>query len=269
MLSAKDEKNAIGATLLFNFMHYAIRPWPWIVVALASLIVFPTTSDIGTAFPGIDERYLAEDTAYPAMISKLGPGMLGVVVASIVAAYMSTIGTHLNWGSSYLVNDFYSRFVRKEAAQSELIAVGRMCTVVLMLFAGIVAIRFLNSADQAFQLLLLSGAGTGGIYILRWFWWRINAITEVVAMLGSIVVGCVLVFGFEDVEVFAITSENFHLNGSKVRLLLAIGINTTIWIVTTLLTRPENKATLYAFYKKTKPGGPGWAKVRTWLRPMV
>lgn len=262
MLSAKDEKNAIGATLLFNFMHYAIRPWPWILVALASLIVFPELSDIQEAFPGIDEKYLAQDTAYPAMISKLGPGMLGVVIASIVAAYMSTIGTHLNWGSSYLVNDFYSRFVRKKATQRELIMIGRICTVVLMVLAGIVAIKYLSSADQAFQLLILSGAGTGGIYILRWFWWRINAITEVVAMLSAIIIGCILVFGFNDAEVFAIKCEKFQLDGSKVRLLLAIAINSIIWIATTLLTKPEDKETLYKFYRKTQPGGPGWAKLR-------
>jgi Na+/proline symporter len=260
MLSAKDEKNAIGATLLFNFMHYAIRPWPWILVALASLLVFPELSDIREQFPGIDEQYLAHDVAYPAMITKLGPGMLGVVVASIVAAYMSTIGTHLNWGSSYLVNDFYSRFIKKDASQKHLVAAGRICTVLLMVLAGIVALN-LNSAAQAFDLLLISGAGTGAIYILRWFWWRINAITEIVAMFGAIIIGVVLVFGV-DANSLALQGENLSLDGSTVRLLLAIVLNTFVWVTTTLLTKPENKETLYVFYKKTRPGGPGWAKLR-------
>lgn len=262
MLSAKDETNAIGATLLFNFMHYAIRPWPWILVALASLLVFPELNDIKSAFPGIDERYLAEDVAYPAMISKLGPGMLGIFVASIIAAYMSTIGTHLNWGSSYLVNDFYSRFIKKDASQKHLVRVGRLCTVLLMLLAGVLA-YFLESASQTFDLLLLSGAGTGAIYILRWFWWRINAVTEVVAMFGAIGVGVgfMLVFGTE-AEALAYEGKWFSLGGRTVRLLLAIGINTAIWVTTAFLTKPENKATLYEFYRKTKPGGPGWAKLR-------
>lgn len=260
MLSAKDEKNAIGATLLFNFMHYAIRPWPWILVALASLLVFPELSDIREQFPGIDEKYLAHDVAYPAMISKLGPGMLGVVIASIVAAYMSTIGTHLNWGSSYLVNDFYSRFIKKDASQKHLVTVGRICTVALMVLAGIVALN-LKSAAQAFDLLLISGAGTGAIYILRWFWWRINAVTEIVAMFGAIVIGMILVFGI-DADSLALQAGSLSLDGGTVRLLLAIGLNTIIWVVTTLLTKPENKETLYEFYKKTRPGGPGWAKLR-------
>lgn len=260
MLSAKDEKNAIGATLLFNFMHYAIRPWPWILVALASLMVFPELSDIQQQFPGIDEQYLAHDVAYPAMITKLGPGMLGVVVASIIAAYMSTIGTHLNWGSSYLVNDFYARFLKKDASQKHLVAVGRICTVVLMLLAGIVALN-LKSAGQAFDLLLISGAGTGAIYILRWFWWRINAITEIVAMLSAIAIGIVLVF-VVDLSSLAFESGSFKLDGGTVRLLLAIVLNTVIWVTTTLVTKPEKKETLYEFYKKTHPGGPGWAKLR-------
>jgi solute:Na+ symporter, SSS family len=266
MLSAKDEKNAIGATLLFNFMHYAIRPWPWIVVALASLLVFPELDDIRQAFPGIEEQYLAHDVAYPAMISKLGPGVLGIVIASIIAAYMSTIGTHLNWGSSYLVNDFYSRFVKKDASQRQLVAVGRISTIVLMIAAGFLALQ-LKSATQAFELLLLSGAGTGAIYLLRWFWWRINAVTEIVAMVGAIVIGCVLVFAIDpaslDMSVGG-TEETpaISLDGGTVRLLLAVTLNTIVWLTTALLTLPENKETLYKFYRKTRPGGPGWAKLR-------
>ena len=191
---------------------------------------------------------------------QLGLFVNWVVVASIVAAYMSTIGTHLNWGASYLVNDFYSRFIKQDADQQHLVSVGRVCTILLMVFSGVVAI-FLKSAGQAFELLLISGAGTGAIYILRWFWWRINAITEIVAMFGAIFIGCVLVFGF-DGESLAYKGTLFSLDGGTVRLLLAIGINTLVWVATTFLTKPENKETLYKFYRKTKPGGPGWAKLR-------
>ena len=195
MLAAKDEKNAIGATLFFNFMHYAMRPWPWIIVALASLICYPTLESIKSQFPGIDPVYLKQDIAYPVMISRLGPGFLGLVVASLIAAYMSTIGTHLNWGSSYAVHDFYKRFWRKDASEKELVLVGRICTVLLMVIAGFFALTFLEDANQAFEILLLSGAGTGAIYILRWFWWRINAWTEIAAMIVATVVAFWIVLG--------------------------------------------------------------------------
>jgi Na+/proline symporter len=195
MLAAKDEKNAIGATLFFNFMHYAMRPWPWIIVALASMVCYPTLASIKAAFPGIDPTYLKQDIAYPVMISKLGPGLLGLVVASLIAAYMSTIGTHLNWGSSYVVNDFYKRFVRKDATEKQMVTAGRICTVALMFIAGFFALTFLQDANQAFEILLLSGAGTGAIYILRWFWWRINAWTEIVAMVAASLVAFWIVLG--------------------------------------------------------------------------
>ncbi|MFZ9011756.1 MAG: sodium:solute symporter family transporter, partial [Anaerohalosphaeraceae bacterium] len=195
MLSAKDEKNAIGATMLFNFMHYAIRPWPWIIVALASLICYPTLASNKTQFPGIDPAYLRQDIAYPVMIAKLGPGFLGLVVASLIAAYMSTIGTHLNWGSSYAVNDFYKRFWNKDATEKQMVRAGRFCTVGLMMMAGIFALTFLEDAYQAFKILLLSGAGTGAIYIMRWFWWRINAWTEIMAMVAATVVAFWIVLG--------------------------------------------------------------------------
>ena len=195
MLSAKDEKNAIGATLFFNFMHYGMRPWPWIIVALASIVCYPTLESIKSEFPGIDPTYLKSDIAYPVMISKLGPGLLGLVVASLIAAYMSTIGTHLNWGSSYVVNDWYKRFMKPEASEKELVRVGRICTVVLMAIAAFFALTFLEDANQAFEILLLSGAGTGAIYIMRWFWWRINAWTEIVAMIAATVVAFWIVLG--------------------------------------------------------------------------
>ena len=195
MLSAKDEKNAIGATLFFNFMHYAMRPWPWIIVALASVVCYPTLESIKSQFPGIDPTYLREDIAYPVMIARLVPGLLGLVVASLIAAYMSTIGTHLNWGSSYVVNDWYKRFVKPSASEKELVSVGRICTVVLMLITAFFALTFLEDANQAFEILLLSGAGTGAIYILRWFWWRINAWTEIVAMVAATIVAFWIVLG--------------------------------------------------------------------------
>ena len=195
MLAAKDEKNAIGATMFFNFMHYAMRPWPWIIVALASLVCYPTLESIKAEFPGIDPTYLKPDIAYPVMIAKLGPGLLGLVVASLIAAYMSTIGTHLNWGSSYVVNDFYKRFIRKDATEKQMVLAGRICTVALMFVAGFFALTFLQDAYQAFQILLLSGAGTGAIYLLRWFWWRINAWTEIVAMVAATGVAFWIVLG--------------------------------------------------------------------------
>lgn len=198
MLSAKDEKNAIGATLFFNFMHYAMRPWPWIIVALASILCYPSLEGIRAQFPGIDPSYLQQDIAYPVMISRLNPGFLGLVVASLIAAYMSTIGTHLNWGSSYAVNDFYKRFVNKNASEKNMVMVGRLCTVVLMIIAGTCALTFMESANQMFKILLLSGAGTGAIYILRWFWWRINAWTEITSMVAATVVAFWMVFAVGD-----------------------------------------------------------------------
>ena len=195
MLAAKDEKNAIGATMLFNFMHYAVRPWPWIIVALASLIIFPSLTDIQAQFPDIDPKYLKSDIAYPAMLAKiLGPGWLGIIVASLIAAYMSTIGTHLNWGSSYVVNDFYKRFINKDATEKQMVRMGRICTVGLMIFAAALSLTVLDSARKGLDLLFLSGAGTGAIYLLRWFWWRINAMTEIVAMLVATVAAIYLVF---------------------------------------------------------------------------
>ncbi|MBN2376523.1 MAG: Na+:solute symporter [Sedimentisphaerales bacterium] len=188
MLSAKDEKNAIGATLFFNFMHYAMRPWPWIIVALASIVCYPELSKIKSDFPGIDPTYLQDDIAYAVMISKLGPGLLGLVVASLIAAYMSTIGTHLNWGASYVVNDWYKRFMRPAASEKEMVLAGRVCTVMLMLITGVFSLTFLEDANQAFEILLLSGAGTGAIYLIRWFWWRVNAWTEIVAILAATIV---------------------------------------------------------------------------------
>lgn len=256
MLSAKDEKNAIGATLLFNFAHYALRPWPWIIVALASLIIYPDLASIRADFPNIAETYLKDDIAYPVMLSKIGVGWLGLVVASIIAAYMSTIGTHLNWGSSYIVNDFYRQFVRPEASEKELVLIARLTTVVLIIIGGTFALTLLNNATQAFDILLLSGAGSGAIYLLRWFWWRINAWTEIFAMFFATAMAIVLVFVIPDEAVATAVLDAFTM-----KLLIAVGGTTIIWLLATFLTKPEAKETLQKFYMLTSPGGPGWKKV--------
>jgi len=256
MLSAKNEKNAIGATLFFNFAHYALRPWPWIIVAMASIIIYPDLESIRLEFPHLSETYLKDDIAYPVMLSKLSRGWLGVVVASIIAAYMSTIGTQLNWGSSYVINDFYKRFVRPGAPEKELVLAGRVTTAVLMIIGGTFALTFLNNATQAFDILLLSGAGSGAIFLLRWFWWRINAWTEIVSMIFATVLAVILVFVVpEDAMATQV------LDAFTVKLLVAVSATTLVWIVTTFLTRPESKETLRDFYQMTHPGGPGWKKV--------
>ena len=192
MFSAKDENNAIGATFLFNVAHYALRPWPWILIALSSLVLFPELSDIQRAFPDLPQDKLGHDVAY-AMLTLLPSGMLGLVAASLIAAFMSTMSTQLNLGASYLVNDFYKRFVDKKADELKLVFVGRIFTIIsILLGAGLGMV--LTSASQAFNLLLMIGAGTGLIYILRWFWWRINAFTEIVAMVSSLFIAFSLSF---------------------------------------------------------------------------
>ncbi len=256
MLSAKDEKNAIGATLLFNFAHYALRPWPWIIVALASLIIFPDLDSIRSEFPDITDQYLGHDVAYPAMLTRLGPGWLGLVVASLIAAYMSTIGTHLNWGSSYVVNDFYKRFVNPAATEKQMVLMGRISTVVLMIISAIFSLTFLEDATQAFDILLLSGAGTGLIYILRWFWWRINALTEIVAMLVATVMAVIMVLVVDDSNF-----DGMVLDAFTMKLLITVGVVTISWLLTTLSSHPENKETLRTFYRLVHPGGPGWKRV--------
>ena len=188
MLSAKDENHAVWATLLFNFMHYAVRPWPWILIALASLIVFPNLDDLQLAFPEISKSIIGHDLAYPAMMTLLPSGLLGLLLASLAAAFMSTIASHLNWGSSYVVNDFYKRFFEPEASEKKLVLLGRITTVLLMLFSCLVAL-LLSNALQAFAILLQIGAGTGLLFILRWFWYRINIYSEISAMIISFLVG--------------------------------------------------------------------------------
>lgn len=252
MLSAKNESGAMKATLLFNTLHYALRPWPWILVALISLIVYPDLASLRAAFPDIDPSIVQHDFAYPAMLSKLPSGFLGLVVASLIAAFMSTTASQLNWGSSYIANDFYRRFLNPEATDKQVILVGRISTIVLMILAGLFAL-ILSSALQAFNILLQIGAGTGLIYILRWFWWRINAYTEITGMIVSFVIA--LYFEF----IHPLT--NMVQLESHWELLIGVGITTVAWVSVTLLTKPVNKDTLRSFYRLVHPGGPGWKKV--------
>ncbi|MDC0923191.1 Na+:solute symporter [Flavobacteriaceae bacterium] len=245
MLSAKDEKNAIWATLLFNFMHYAIRPWPWILIALASIVVFPDLDSLRVAFPN---TIIGNDLAYPAMISFLPPGLLGLLVASLIAAFMSTISTHLNWGSSYLVHDFYRRFFVKDKTETHYVSMGRVFTVLLMVFSAFFAL-FLNNSLQAFGIILQIGAGTGLIFILRWFWYRVNVYSELTAMIVSFLVAIMFEF---------VIPNNFSV---EEKLIIGVTITTISWLIVTLITPPSSMETLQNFYKKIQPGGPGWKKV--------
>ncbi|MCH6234069.1 sodium:solute symporter family protein [Cognataquiflexum rubidum] len=255
MLSAKDEKNAIGATLFFNIAHYAMRPWPWIIVALSSLIIFPQISDLGVAFPNIPADKLGDDLAYSAMLTFLPTGLIGIVLASLIAAVMSTLSTHLNWGSSYVVNDFYLRFLKPTATDKELVMVGRVSTVLLMVFAAILALA-LSNALEAFNILLQIGAGTGLIFILRWFWWRINAYTEIFAMLISFIVA--IFFEVINPKVGWILIPE---NQAYLKLLYGVGITTIGWVLVTLFTKPENDEILLSFYRKVGPASFGWKKL--------
>ena len=259
MLAAKDENHAIGATFFFNIMHYALRPWPWIIVALASLVLFPDLASIQEAFPNVTPDKLGHDLAYSAMLTKLPSGLLGLVLASLVAAYMSTISTHLNWGSSYIVNDFYKQQINPQASEKKLVAVGRISTVVLMICSALLAL-VLQNALQLFDVILMFGAGTGLIFILRWFWWRINAWSEIAAMFSSGIISIIINF----------TSVGVFLFGSKLvvgvlpdwsRFPIVVLITTFIWVLVTFLTQPESKEVLRNFYQKIQPGGPGWSKV--------
>ena len=256
MLAAKDENHAIGATFFFNIMHYALRPWPWILVALASLVVFPDLESIQVAFPDITPDKLGHDLAYPAMLTKLPTGLLGLVLASLISAYMSTISTQLNWGSSYIVFDFYKTQINPEASQKRLVAVGRISTVVLMVLSTLLAL-LLQNAMQLFNLLLVFGAGTGLIFILRWFWWRINAWSEITAMVASGVVS--LLITIPSIKTFL-----FGLGGlfpSWAEFPFVVFITTGLWLLVTFITPSEDSEVLRSFYKKTQPGGPGWSKV--------
>ncbi len=252
MLAAKDEKNAMQATLWFNVAHYAIRPWPWILVALASLIVYPTLSDLTAAFPNVDPSIIGNDLAYPAMLVFLPAGLLGLVVASLAAAYMSTISTHLNWGASYIVDDVYRRFVAPNREEKDYVRVARITTVALIVLASFVGL-LLETAMQAFQILLQIGAGTGLVFLLRWFWWRINTWSEISAMVISFVVA--LYFAFLH------TALGFASWNSSAELVVGVAVTTVGWIVVTFLTPPVDTEKLLDFHAKIRPLGRGWDAV--------
>lgn len=268
MLSAKSEDHAVGATLLFNFFHYALRPWPWIIVGLASLIVFPDIQSMVDRFPDVSRQYIQNDFAYPAMLREfLPPGLLGLVVASLIAAYMSTTASQLNWGSSYLVNDFYGRFYHPEASERQKVRFGRISTVSLMVVSVLLAL-VLQNALQAFQYLLMIGAGTGLIYILRWFWWRINAYSEMAAMIaaGTFSLIFIMIENFvltplsgDMVSVFGCTLMAAYWN--IIKFVGVVALTSGSWILVTFLTKPIDESTLRGFYQKIKPGGPGWRHV--------
>jgi Na+/proline symporter len=252
MLAARNETDSMRATLWFNIAHYALRPWPWIIVALCSLIVYPNLDAIMTRFPDLDPSILGHDLAYPAMLVLVPHGLLGLVVASLAAAYMSTISTHLNWGASYVVEDFYRRFITPDESERHYVAVGRISTILLIVLACAVSL-WLENAWQAFQILLQIGAGTGLIFLLRWFWWRINAWSEITAMVVSFLVA----FYFQ----FAHTKLGFEPLHPSLMLVAGVALTTATWLVVTWLTPPTETSTLQSFYDKIRPMGGGWRKV--------
>jgi Na+/proline symporter len=251
MLASRSERDALAGTFFFNVAHYALRPWPWIIVALSSMLVFPELSDISRRLPWVDPRLIGHDMAYPAMLTFLPRGVMGLMIAGLLAAYVSTLSTHLNWGTSYLVHDVYRRFIRQGATERHYVAVGRLVTALLMVLAALLTF-VLDSARQAFELLMSVGAGTGSIYLLRWFWWRVNAWSEIAAMVSSFIVA----LGF------AIAARYGSTIPSHVALLITVAITTLVWVITAFVTPPTDRATLVDFYRRVRPAGPGWASVR-------
>jgi solute:Na+ symporter, SSS family len=251
MLASKSENDALAGTLFFNFAHYALRPWPWIIVALASMLVYPQLSDIATTFPYVDPKLIGHDMAYPAMLRFLPAGFLGLMVAGLLAAYVSTIATHLNWGTSYIVHDFYRRFMKPGQTEKHYVMAGRLVTAVLMVLAGLLTF-VLDSARESFELLMSVGAGTGLLYLLRWFWWRINAWSELSAMLSSFLVA----FGF-----FLARKSGMEIP-SHISLLITVATTTVVWVTVTLVSQPTDRLTLRKFYELVRPAGPGWEDIR-------
>ena len=256
MLASKSEKDSLGGTLFFNLAHYVLRPWPWIITALCSIIIFPELKDIQAAFPNADRHLIGHDSAFPAMLKFLPVGFVGLMVGGLIAANSSTILTHLNWGSSYLVHDFYRRFISPSASERHYVNVGRACTLVLYVVAALLS-RHMDSAQQAFQILLSIGAGTGLLYLLRWFWWRINAWCEVVAMSSSFLIS--VVFFILDIQRRKAGQEPLPFAQT---ILLSVAFTTVCWMITAFVTAPTSREKLISFYKKVHPSGPGWTQVR-------
>ena len=256
MLAARSERDALSGTLLFNVAHYAVRPWPWMIVALASLVVFPDLAAVRDALPHVDPALVGHDMACPAMLTFLPAGLLGLMVAGLLAAYISTISTHLNWGTSYLVHDLYRRFIRPDASERHYVLAGRLVTAALMV-AAVAFTPVLESARTAFNLLLSIGAGTGLLYLLRWYWWRINAWCEIAAMASS----------------FALAAGLFAAGRAGVEwpvpatLVGTVAITTAIWLAVAWRSAPTDAAVLQRFYERVRPAGPGWATVRRKAAP--
>ena len=251
MLASKSEKDSLGAVLFFNIAHYVLRPWPWIITGLCSILVYPELSDIQRAFPNLDPRLLGHDIAFPAMLKFLPMGFIGLMVGGLIAANSSTILTHLNWGASYLVHDFYRRFIRKDATEKQYVMAGRIATVILF-FCSSSLVFFLDSALGAFHVILQVGAGTGLLYLIRWFWWRVNAWCEVVAMVSSFAVSVVLL----------ILNKYGYPVSTHIALLITIGFTTICWVLTAYLGPQTDRKVLVEFYKKVRPFGPGWTRIR-------
>jgi solute:Na+ symporter, SSS family len=251
MLAARTERDAAWGTMLFNAAHYALRPWPWIIVALASILVYPELPDIQEALPHVDPRLVGQDMAYPAMLRFLPAGVLGLMVAGLLSAYISTISTHLNWGTSYLVHDLYRRFLRPEATERHYVFAGRLVTILLMVLAALLT-YVIDTARTGFELLLSIGAGTGLLYLLRWFWWRINAWSEIAAMATS----------FLTAAFFFFAARRGVGYPAHVGLLVTVGVTTAVWLAVTYLAPASDRATLVRFYALVRPAGPGWTSVR-------
>ena len=257
MLASKSERDALGAVLFFNVAHYVLRPWPWILVALASIIVYPQLSDLQRALPHVDPGLIGHDIAYPAMLKFLPAGFIGLMVGGLIAANSSTILTHLNWGASYLVHDFYRQFMRRDASERHYVVAGRLVTV--LLFVGSSAtVYLLDTAKEAFDVILQIGAGTGLLYLVRWFWWRVNAWCEIVAMVSSFAVSVVLLL---------LTRGGTEIS-THAALLITIAATTASWVLAAYLAPETDRATLIAFYRKVRPFGPGWAEVRQAAGPL-
>ncbi len=251
MLASRTERDALNAVLFFNIAHYVIRPWPWILVALASLIVYPTLGDIQRAFPDLDPTLLGHDIAYPAMLKFLPVGFAGLMIGGLLAANSSTILTHHNWGASYLVHDFYRRFVRRDADERHYVMVGRVATVGLFLCSS-GAVYLMDTAKGTFDIILQVGAGTGLLYLARWYWWRVTAWCEVVAMVSSLAVSVAIL----------VLNKNGAGIGSHQALVFTVAATTVCWVLTAFLGPPTDRAVLVEFYRKVQPPGPGWAAIR-------
>ena len=251
MLASKSEKDALGGTLFFNLAHYVLRPWPWIITALCSIIIFPELKDIAAAFPAADPRLIGHDSAFPAMLKFLPPGFVGLMVGGLLAANSSTILTHLNWGASYLVHDFYRRFINANASERHYVNVGRACTAGLYVGAALLSL-VLDSAQDAFEVLISIGAGTGLLYLLRWYWWRINATCEVVAMVSSFTISVV----------FFTMKKTGHALPFAQTIVFSVAFTTVCWLVTAFVSAPTSREQLIAFYNKVYPAGPGWKQIR-------